>query len=380
MKIRKLIAMAVVSTVISTIIPVAANAAWKTDSQNNWSWVENDNTATGWKLIQGTWYYFDSNGIMKTGWLKDTDGTWYNLAPSGEMKTGWLKDTDGNWYYLAPSGAMRTGWLKDTDGNWYNLASSGAMRTGWLKDTDGNWYYLTSSGAMKTGWLKDTDGNWYNLAASGAMRTGWILDTDGKWYFANSSGAMQTGVIEVEGQTYALAEDGAMLSGNIVVAGINYTTDASGAIVGDKPSAQNKIYNNDGVLITAASTFTSVTDNSTLNDEATLGIIGTTATSSTTSAAVAITDGRVAITSESEGTAIITVADDSNHQAKIDVSVASGGAITIEKITKYVAGLDTSAIDTEIAAANSAKKDIVISADGTDVNATSKWVTQDVND
>ena len=205
------------------------------------------------------------------------------------------------------------------------------------------------------------------LASSGAMRTGWVLDTDGKWYFLNSSGAMQTGVVEVEGKTYLLAENGSMLSGTIVINGKNYTTDASGAIIGYKPFDQNI-------------TFTATTNNSTLNDEATLGIVGTRATSSTTGAAVTIADGKIAITSVSEGTATITIADDSNHEATIAVTVASNGTITIGTITKYVAVSDKTAIDTAIATAAVAKVDVVISADGTDVQTTSKWVTQEVSD
>lgn len=133
-KIKKIIAIAIASTIVSSIAPVSAYAEWLQDSQNNWSWTENGSNATGWKEINGAWYKFDANGKMKTGWIKDTDGKWYNLAPSGEMKTGWVQDTDGKWYNLAPSGEMRTGWVQDTDGKWYNLASSGEMKTGWIQN------------------------------------------------------------------------------------------------------------------------------------------------------------------------------------------------------------------------------------------------------
>jgi hypothetical protein len=228
-KLKKVIAIAIVSTIVSTITPVAASAAWLKDSQNNWSFIEGSSKVTDWKQVEGSWYYFDVNGKMQTGWLKDTDGNWYNLAPSGAMRTGWMKDTDGNWYNLAPSGAMRTGWMKDTDGNWYNLAPSGAMRTGWMKDTDGNWYYLASSGSMKTSWIKDTDGN---------------------WYFANSSGAMQTVIVEVGGKVYALGYSGAMVTGSIVIGGKTYAIDASGAITGDKLPTPDKAFTNDGVVTT----------------------------------------------------------------------------------------------------------------------------------
>ena len=60
------------------------------------------------------------------------------------MQTGWVKD--GSWYYLDGSGAMKTGWLKD-NGSWYYLQDSGAMKTGWMK-VSGKWYYAYSSGAL----------------------------------------------------------------------------------------------------------------------------------------------------------------------------------------------------------------------------------------
>ena len=58
---------------------------------------------------------------MKTGWLND-NGTWYYLNSNGSMKTGWLLDTDGNWYYLQSNGAM----AKNTTVDGYKLGSNGA--------------------------------------------------------------------------------------------------------------------------------------------------------------------------------------------------------------------------------------------------------------
>lgn len=60
------------------------------------------------------------------------------------MQTGWVKD--GSWYYLDGSGAMKTGWLKD-NGSWYYLQDSGAMKTGWMK-VSSKWYYAYSSGEL----------------------------------------------------------------------------------------------------------------------------------------------------------------------------------------------------------------------------------------
>ena len=167
----------------STSTDILATSSWMY-SNGRW-WYKHANgsyTTKAWEKIDGVWYYFDDEGWMKTGWVKD--GKWYYLSESGAMQTGWVKD-NGAWYYLNQSGAMQTGWVKD-NGTWYYLDGSGAMQTGWVKD--GSWYYLDGSGAMQTGWVKDND-NWYYLQDSGAMKTGWMKVSD-KWYYAYNSGAL----------------------------------------------------------------------------------------------------------------------------------------------------------------------------------------------
>ena len=78
------------------------------------------------------WYYFDSKGIMLSGWICDPSGNWYYCnteaeAPYGRMATGWRMDSkDGNWYYLEPNnGAMVLGW-RMIDGKWYYFSPVGA--------------------------------------------------------------------------------------------------------------------------------------------------------------------------------------------------------------------------------------------------------------
>ena len=39
---------------------------------------------TGWKKIDGDWYYFDADGAMKTRWL-GLNGKWYYLGTNGIM-------------------------------------------------------------------------------------------------------------------------------------------------------------------------------------------------------------------------------------------------------------------------------------------------------
>ena len=101
----------------------------------------NNGLTVGWKKINGSWYYFKSDGSKATGWLKD-GSTWYYLKSSGEMQTGWLQEK-GFWYYLDDSGAMKTGWYQ-VSGKWYYSYSSGALAVnttvdGYRVKSNGEW-------------------------------------------------------------------------------------------------------------------------------------------------------------------------------------------------------------------------------------------------
>jgi hypothetical protein len=82
--------------------------------------------------------------------------------------------------------------------------------------------------------------------------------------------------------------------------------------------------------------FVSSTNETTSNDVATLGLIGTSVSSSNSNVATAeiTTSGKIKITSVAEGTAVITVTASGNN-ATINVTVSKTGSITIGTITKY---------------------------------------------
>lgn len=103
----------------------AAVSKWYTDQDGNWRYLKNGLDASGWVLINTTWYYLDpSTGVMLTGWQK-IGGSWYWLESWGGMRIGWLYD-EGSWYYLSGSGAMVTGWYEISE-HIYQFAPSGRM-------------------------------------------------------------------------------------------------------------------------------------------------------------------------------------------------------------------------------------------------------------
>ncbi|WP_238898836.1 Ig-like domain-containing protein [Clostridium sp. YIM B02500] len=133
---------------------------WKKDN-GYWYFFNNTGTMiTGWyksesgdwvydgKDTVGQWFHLGIDGKMDTGWFKDSDGTWYflcdgeNYGALGYMETGW-KFIDGKWYFLKSNGAMATGWAY-VDGNWYYLYTDGSMASntaidGYRLDTNGAW-------------------------------------------------------------------------------------------------------------------------------------------------------------------------------------------------------------------------------------------------
>ncbi len=242
-KSKKLLACVLAAVMAASTAPMTASAAWNFDS-GKWSWTENGAEATGWRFIEGNWYYFDGNGDMATGW-RYIGGKWYYMNQSGAMTTGW-QNVGGVWYYMNPAGDMASGW-EAIDGRWFHLGASGAMTTGWLQE-NGNWYYLDSWGPMATGW-RLVNNTWYYMDSTGAMETGFYKVGD-KTYFSSASGAMQTGVVEIDGDVYYFDQSGAMVTGKVEIDGKTYTFDENGAAVGRKPEADKAFDTSDtGAII-----------------------------------------------------------------------------------------------------------------------------------
>ncbi|AGF58216.1 hypothetical protein B0P06_003471 [Clostridium saccharoperbutylacetonicum] len=94
-----------------TLNPLKANAEWKQDTKG-WWYAEDTSWATGWKNINGEWYYFDRNGYMKTGWIED-EQKWYYLYSGGVM----AKNVNINGYVLDSNGV----WISSIQNNTSNL-------------------------------------------------------------------------------------------------------------------------------------------------------------------------------------------------------------------------------------------------------------------
>ncbi len=127
-----------------------------------------------WNIKNGKWSY-NSNMDLKSKWAKienpysnsKNKASWFKFDKDGNMLTGWLKDDDGKWYYLNDKsdgslGAMLTSWqwIKGKDGKqrcyFFSPISNGSMGQlltnvttpdGYAVNENGEW---TVSGVVQT--------------------------------------------------------------------------------------------------------------------------------------------------------------------------------------------------------------------------------------
>lgn len=167
-----------------------------------------------WKKINNKWYYFDSDGIMQTGWILDD---MYYTDENGAMVTGWQKlypsedsyddddwnepvDSDGDgtyWYYFSsngkkvvPEGDNGAEYQeKKISGAYYCFDEYGAMQTGWRNvgggETIDNYHYYGEDGKAITN-------SWYSLEAPEDFDS----YGDVQWYYFDSKGEPKVGPAE----------------------------------------------------------------------------------------------------------------------------------------------------------------------------------------
>lgn len=86
----KVIALATITTALIALNPIGASASWKQDN-TGWWYTEGSSWATGWRLLDGNWYYFNSDGYMVTntsigGYYLNENGAWSSSVSLDEAQ------------------------------------------------------------------------------------------------------------------------------------------------------------------------------------------------------------------------------------------------------------------------------------------------------
>ena len=200
---------------------------WVTENGKTYYYV-NGTKVTGWKKIDGKYYYFNStNGYIYKNVLLtssknnicyiDSTGarvtnqwvTWkekrYYMGASGYALKGW-QSIDGRYYYFnsVKGYAYKNVLLTSSKNNICYIDSTGArVISQWVNWKD-NKYYMSSSGYAVKG-MKKISGKYYYFDGNGKMCYGWQVINGKKYYFYKGSGkraqsvtlTSSTGVVSV---------------------------------------------------------------------------------------------------------------------------------------------------------------------------------------
>ena len=152
---------------------------WKENSTGKWYQLADGSYPKKiWKLIDGSWYYFDEHGYMvHDKWIGN-----YYLKSNGQMaKNEWIGkfyvDQNGVWV----PGKFIEEWKENSTGKWYQLEDGSYPKNAW-KFIDDSWYYFNEYGYM----VHDKWVGHYYLKSNGQMaKNEWIgnfyVDQNGVW-------------------------------------------------------------------------------------------------------------------------------------------------------------------------------------------------------
>ena len=162
----------------------------------NWYLTKDGKIATGWQEWQGSKYYLNSDGTMRSNeWRLDDSGKIrYLCSWGGAYKNCWYTSNGKKYYLHDNSAAYQNEWLK-ADGKWYYFQSDSTMATNtWIDN-----YYVDASGVWIPNKEKPTDkwitsGNrkWYRHADGSYTKNDWEV-INGKYYRFDNEGWMVTG-------------------------------------------------------------------------------------------------------------------------------------------------------------------------------------------
>ena len=125
-----------------TIDPATAQG-WAKNDAGQYLYYKDGKALTGTQTIDGAKYFFETNGTLKTGWVKDGDNWRYYSGNKAAM--GWLDISDKR-YYFTKNGLMVSGkWLK-IDGKWYYFYANGAL----AKNAKIDGYEVDKNGVRKS--------------------------------------------------------------------------------------------------------------------------------------------------------------------------------------------------------------------------------------
>ena len=193
--------------------------------------------ATGWQEWQGSKYYLNSDGTMRSNeWrLDDTGKIRYLCSWGGAYKNRSAKINGRSYTFNSNADVTNTQWIA-MDGTW-KLAKDGRIATGW-QTWENNLYYLNSDGSMKANEAFTDGGKLYFFRSwGGAYKNCWYTSNGKKYYLHDNSAAYQNEWLKADGKWYYFQSDSTMAANTWID---NYYVDASGVWIPNKEKPTDK--------------------------------------------------------------------------------------------------------------------------------------------
>ena len=168
--------------------------------------------------IDDEYYYFDKDGVMKTGWIFN-GFAWLYANESGVLYDEKWLFSGGNWYYFNNGCYMLSNVTAysingidydfDEDGVCLNpYATVKLHESGWAHEQGygplgDKWYYFDADGYMacseyRDGYWLGADGAWVEEYSGGH----WMQDSTGWWYTDNSGWYPASQWLKIDGSWY----------------------------------------------------------------------------------------------------------------------------------------------------------------------------------
>ncbi len=129
-----------------TIDPATAQG-WAKNDAGQWLYYKGGKVLAGTQTIDGVKYFFETNGTLKTGWIKNGDN--WRYYSGNKAAVGWWDIGSGDaqkTYYFDASGNMVSGKWLQIGGKWYYFNADGSL----AKDTKVDGYEIDGNGVRKS--------------------------------------------------------------------------------------------------------------------------------------------------------------------------------------------------------------------------------------
>ena len=88
---------------VEVVIDPATAGGWGQNDAGRWLYYLDGKPVTGWKQLDGKWYWFDAAGLMQAGGWKQIGDSWYYFYPDGSMAV----NTQVDGYEVGPDGKRK---------------------------------------------------------------------------------------------------------------------------------------------------------------------------------------------------------------------------------------------------------------------------------